>query len=76
MVHFKDLTSSSSNSGYLVISDHKRNEVETKLPIENPLGAQYVFPWPSLGKLPSLDDWTLEYNSHPPKTWVLCSPNH
>ncbi|KAH0641995.1 hypothetical protein KY290_033598 [Solanum tuberosum] len=70
MVYFKDLTSPSSNSQYLVISDHKSSEVETKLLIEKPLGGQYASLWPYLGELPGLDDWILEYNSRPPKAWT------
>lgn len=50
--------------------------METKLLAEKPLGGQYPCPWTSLGELPGLDDWTIEYNSRPPKTWILCSPNH
>lgn len=68
MVYFRDLTSVSPKVQYLVISDHKDSEVETKLLVGTPLGGQYAAPRPTLTNPPSLDDCTLEYNSRPPKT--------
>ncbi|MCD7454732.1 hypothetical protein HAX54_025795, partial [Datura stramonium] len=66
---FRDSISPPSKSQYLIILDHKDNKDETKLSVDTLLAGQYAAPWSSLGSLSCLDDWTLEYNSRPPKTW-------
>ncbi|KAM3338866.1 hypothetical protein P3S68_030952 [Capsicum galapagoense] len=76
MVYSRDSTSSSFDPRYLIISDHKDSEVKTNLLIGMPLARQYVALWPSLKNIPNLDQWTLEFHSCPPKTWVSCSFNH
>ncbi|MCD7451276.1 hypothetical protein HAX54_010629 [Datura stramonium] len=69
MVYLKDSIYPPSKSRHLIISDHKDSKDEIKLSVDTPLASQYDVPWPSLGIFSYLDDWTLDYNSRPPKTW-------
>nr|XP_009802520.1 PREDICTED: uncharacterized protein LOC104248035 [Nicotiana sylvestris] len=77
MVYFKDSRISSSNSQCLIISDHKGSKEGTRLLVGRTLIGQYATTsWVPLRAPLYLADWTLEYNSRPPKTWMFCTTTH